>query len=108
MATQEEISGIFPAMLENFQSDKAADANATIQFDLSGDNGGMYWLKVENGAATHGQGEVDADMTVKANADDFLGIAKGETNPMQAFMMGKIKVDDMGLGMKMISWFGMG
>ncbi|MEL6307461.1 MAG: SCP2 sterol-binding domain-containing protein [Chloroflexota bacterium] len=108
MATQEEVNGIFPAMLENFQTDKADGANATIQFNLTGDNGGMYWLKVEDGSATHGTGDVESDMTVEANADDFYQIATGETNPMQAFMMGKIKVSDMGLGMKMISWFGLG
>ena len=108
MATQEEINGIFPAMLDNFQADKAEGVNATIQFDLSGDNGGMYWVKINDGAVTNGTGDVEADMTVKAAADDFYGIATGETNPMQAFMMGKIKLDDMGLGMKMIAMFGMG
>ncbi|MEL7433730.1 MAG: hypothetical protein AAFN11_07270, partial [Chloroflexota bacterium] len=71
MATQEEVNGIFPAMLENFQTDKADGANATIQFNLTGDNGGMYWLKVEDGSATHGTGDVESDMTVEANADDF-------------------------------------
>ena len=108
MATQEEINGIFPAMVENFQADKAAGVNATIQFELSGDNGGLYWVKIEEGSVTHGEGDVDASMTVKAAANDFYGIATGETNPMQAFMMGKIKLDDMNLGMKMISMFGMG
>lgn len=108
MATQEEINGIFPQMMENFQADKAEGVNSTIQFDLSGDNGGLYWVKIADGAVTHGEGDVEADMTVKAAADDFYGIANGETNPMQAFMMGKIKLDDMGLGMKMISMFGMG
>lgn len=108
MATQEEINGIFPAMMDNFQPDKAEGVNATIQFNLSGDNGGIYWVKIDDGSVTHGDGDVEADMTVKAAADDFHAIATGETNPMQAFMMGKIKIDDMGLGMKMIAMFGMG
>lgn len=108
MATQEEINGIFPAMVDNFIPEKASGVNATIQFELSGDNGGVYWVKIEEGSVTHGDGEAEADMTVKAAADDFHGIASGETNPMQAFMMGKIKLDDMGLGMKMIAMFGMG
>ena len=38
----------------------------------------------------------------------FYDIAQGNTQPMQAFMRGKIKVDDMNLGMKMISMFGLG
>jgi len=107
MATQEEINGIFPAMMDNFRADKADGVDAMIQFDLSGDNGGKYWVKISGGDVSHGEGDVEADMTVKAAADDFFDIANGSSNPMQAFMMGKIKVDDMGLGMKMIQIFNM-
>lgn len=107
MATKEEINGIFPAMMDSFRADKATGVDAMIQFDLSGDNGGKYWVKISDGETSHGQGEVEADMTVKAAADDFFDIANGSSNPMQAFMMGKIKVDDMGLGMKMIQIFDM-
>ncbi|MDQ7024797.1 MAG: SCP2 sterol-binding domain-containing protein [Anaerolineae bacterium] len=108
MATQEEINEIFPAMVGNLQADKAADANTTIQFELSGDNGGVYWVTVNNGTASHGTGAAEADLTVKAVADDFHSIVTGSMNPMQAFMMGKIKVTDTNLALKMINWFDMG
>lgn len=109
MASKEEINAIFPTMMDNFNADKADGIDATIQFDLSGDNGGLYWVNVSDGQVTHGEGQSESvDMTVKADADAFHGIATGETNPMQAFMMGKIKVDDMGLGMKMIGMFNLG
>lgn len=108
MATQEEINGIFPAMVENLQADKAADASTTIQFELGGDNGGVYWVKVNSGTAEHGTGAVEADLTVKAVADDFHSIVTGGMNPMQAFMMGKIKVTDTNIALKMINWFDMG
>jgi len=107
MATQEEVNNIFPTMVSNFRADKAEGVDATIQFELSGDNGGVYWVKINDGAVTHGDGEVESDMTVKADADAFHDIATGKSNPMQAFMAGKIKVSDMGLGMKMISMFGL-
>jgi len=108
MATQEEINGIFPAMMNSFRADKAEGLNATIQFDLSGENGGMFWVKIANGAVEHGTGSTAADMTVKAAANDFHDIATGKSNPMQAFMMGKIKVTDMQLGMKMMTIFQLG
>ena len=108
MATQEEINGIFPAMMDNFQADKAQGVNTTIQFELSGDNGGTYWIKIEDGSTTHGEGEVDADLTVRAAADDFYNIAHGNTKPMQAFMMGKVKVTDTNLALKMMNWFQLG
>lgn len=109
MATKEEINAIFPNMMNNFNPDKAEGLNAVIQFELSGDNGGLYWVKISDGAVSHGEGTSDTvDMTVKAEADAFHAIATGATNPMQAFMMGKIKVDDVGLGMKMIGMFNLG
>lgn len=108
MATQEEINGIFPTMIDNFRADKAEGVNTTIQFELGGDNGGAYWIKIENGSPTYGTGAVQADLTVKATAEDFLNIAAGQTNPMQAFMMGKIKVTDTNLALKMMQWFQLG
>jgi len=109
MPTKQEIDNIFPAMLESFRPEKAEGLSATIQFELEGDNGGQYWVSIRNGAVQHGEGPADDPrMTVKAAADDFFDIAAGNTNPMQAFMMGKIKVDDMSLGMKMIQIFQFG
>jgi len=108
MATSQEIQQIFPRMVERFQADKAGDLNAPIQFDLSGDNGSQYWIRIENGTCTTGTGPADnASMTVRATADDFFALVMGQINPMQAFMMGKLKVTDMGLGMKMTQIFGM-
>jgi putative sterol carrier protein len=108
MASQAEIDGIFPEMVKNFIPAKAEGVDTTIQFELSGDNGGTYWLKISPAGVEHGTGATDAGMTVKANADDFFAIATGQMNPMQAFMMGKIKVSDTMIGMKMIQMFGMG
>ena len=44
MASSEEIASIFPQMAENFIPEKAEGVDATIQFELSGDNGGNFWL----------------------------------------------------------------
>lgn len=108
MATPQEIAAIFPKMLSKFNADKASDLNAVIQFDLSGENGGLYWIKIADGQCEVGDGQAEnPNMTVKSTADDFLSLVNGNTNPMQAFMMGKLKVSDMGLGMKMTQIFGL-
>ena len=45
-------------------------------------------------------------MTLKANADDWFAVATGQTNAMQAFMTGKLKIlGDMGLAMKIQTMF---
>lgn len=107
MANAEDVRGLFPAMVDRFVPEKAGGIEATILFDLSGDNGGFYWIKIAEGAATTGVGEVsDPVMTVKASADDWFAVATGQTNPMQAFMSGKLKIlGDMGLAMKLQTIF---
>lgn len=107
MASADEVKSIFPAMVERFVPEKANGVNATILFDLSGDNGGQFWIKVADGGAEAGVGGVnDPSMTVKAAADDWFAVATGQMNAMQAFMTGKLKIlGDMGLAMKMQTMF---
>lgn len=107
MATAEEIKGIFPEMVSRLIPEKADGVNALIQFDLSGDNGGLYWVKVADGKAESGNGSVDnPTMTLKATADDWYAVSTGQMNAMQAFMSGKIKIQgDMSIAMKMQTMF---
>lgn len=111
MPTFDSASAIFENICTVFQADKAQTDTATIAFDLSGDNGGKYWVRVNNGTCEAGQGAPagNPDMTLLAAAEDWLGVANGTLNPMTAFMQGKIKVQgNMGLAMKMQSWFKLG
>ena len=105
--SREEIAGIFPEMVAHFLPEKAEGIDATVQFDLSGDNGGQYWLKIANKSATAGEGSVEnPKMTIKGTADDYAAMAQGTLNPMQAFMSGRIKIQgDMALAMKFMSLF---
>ena len=105
--SREEIARIFPEMVAQFKPEKAEGVNAAIQFDLAGDNGGLYWLRIADQTATTGEGKVeDPKMTIKGDADDYVAMAQGELNPMQAFMSGRIKIQgDMGLAMKFINMF---
>ncbi|GAB4522202.1 MAG: hypothetical protein OHK0046_34480 [Anaerolineae bacterium] len=100
MPTASEISTM---MVERFSADKAGDLNAVIQFDLSGDNGGQFYLNVADGAAEAHEGQAENPrMTLKSSTDEFYKILTGETKAMNAFMTGKIKITgDMGLAMKL-------
>ncbi len=107
MATNQEIAQIFPEMVQRFNASKAEGVNATIQFNLSGDNGGLYWLRIADGTCEAGQGQAEnPKMTLKAAADDWHAVSTGKTNAMQAFMSGKLKIEgDMGLAMKLQTMF---
>jgi putative sterol carrier protein len=107
MPTSTEIAQIFPTMCQRFVPEKAEGVNAIIQFDLSGDNGGLYWLRIAEGACESGEGQADnPKMTLRATADDYYAVVTGAMNPMQAFMSGKIKIQgDMSLAMKLQTMF---
>ena len=103
-ASREEVASVFSTMVQRFDAKKAEGVNGTIQFDLSGDNGGSYWLTIANGQAETGVGQSEnPKMTLKSSADDFYSMLSGGLNPMQAFMTGKIKIQgDTGLAMKLM------
>ncbi len=102
MATSQEIEQIF-AKMSSVDPKKIVGMNAIIQFDLSGDNGGMYWIKIANGTVEGGSGQTEnPNMTLRSTADDWAQVIAGTLNPMQAFMSGKIKIQgDMGLALKL-------
>ena len=101
------ITEISQMMTEGFVPEKSTGTDAIIQFDLSGENGGQFWLHINDGALETGEGAHDSPkMTLKANADDWVKVSTGELNAMQAFMSGKIKIQgDMSLAMKMQAMF---
>lgn len=103
------VAEIFNSMPARFQADKAAGANMSILFDLSGDEGGQYYVNITDGqlAVTPGAPAATPSATVKMTAEDFTAMSSGSLNPMMAFMTGKIKVDgDLNSVMKFQSLVG--
>jgi putative sterol carrier protein len=80
--------------------EKAAGLNVTYQFDLSGES---WTLKIADGAASISPGPAqNPNTTLIASTDDWMNIATGKLNPVQAFMQQKLKVKgDMGMAMKL-------
>src|SRR5437660_3337378 len=98
---------VFEQMPTFLNKEKAAGTNATIQFDLSGDQGGKWWIKIADSEATSGEGDAEnPNLTLLADAQDYVKISLGQLDGTAAFMQGKLKIKgDMGLAMKMASIF---
>ncbi|GAB4403572.1 MAG: SCP2 sterol-binding domain-containing protein [Bacteroidia bacterium] len=83
----------------------AADAlGATVKFVLEGEPGGVVYLDGRGAENTVSNADDDADCIVRVDHSEFDSMLTGETNPMAAFMSGKLKVEgDMGVAMKLTS-----
>jgi putative sterol carrier protein len=107
--TMATVAELFEKMPGQFQADKAGDMNAVILFDLSGEGGGQWSVKIADGACDITQGAADSPKaTVRMDAGDYHDMITGKLNPMMAFMSGKVKVEgDLNSVMKFQQLFGM-
>lgn len=108
MADFKAILGNLGKKIEAADPAKMKGVTATYQFDLSGDNGGVFHVNVDDGSATVVEGEHDSpNITISMAADDFDSMLEGKLNATSAFMAGKLKVKgDMSLAMKLQSLLG--
>ncbi len=98
---------LFDKMPAAFDPSRAEGVTATIQIDLTGDDGGTWLINIADGAVQVTQETID-DPTMKLTmgAQDYMDMVSGKLNPMNAFMQGKIKLQgDMGLAMKFQNMF---
>lgn len=94
---------VFAMMPQRFNAAAAAGVNATYQFDLTGDGGGTWQVKVSAAGAEVSEGAPGAaNITITMAAGDYLDMINGKLNPQMAFMGGKLKIKgDMSLALKM-------
>ena len=81
--------------------------HATFQFELSGDGGGTYHVKVEDGSIAVGEGPAaSANATIKMKGEDYVKMVNGKLSGTMAFLKGQMKIaGDMMLAQKMQQLF---
>jgi putative sterol carrier protein len=107
MPTKDEIDAFMNKMPGLFLPAKAQGLDTVLQLDLSGENGGKWWIKIADGKCEVTAGEASSPaMTLRSTADDLYAVLTGEANAVSSFMQGKIKVaGDMSLALKMQTMF---
>ena len=90
-----------------FNAETAGDLTADIQFDVSGEEPGTYYLNIEKGTCTFLEGESPAPaMTIHTPCEVWLAVSRGEMDGQMAFMQEKYTIDgDFSLLMKMNELF---
>lgn len=82
--------------------------NTVLHFDISGEQGGLYTLKIDNGVLSYQEGLIgDAKSSIRTSDKVFSELLNRETNPMMAMMTGKLKVSNPGEIMKYIKILGL-
>ncbi|MEM8558308.1 MAG: SCP2 sterol-binding domain-containing protein [Bacteroidota bacterium] len=91
-ATIDDVIASYP---DRFDAEKAEGVDATVFMDLSGANAKQVLLRVDGPTLTIEEDAAapdDPTLTLAADADDWLAIENGQTNPMMALMSGKLKL----------------
>lgn len=79
------------------------DINATYQFDIEGENGGQWYIilndtenKVEKGSLEN------PNCVITLSEGDLINLVQGNLNPQLAFMTGKLRVKgDIALALRL-------
>ncbi|KAF1532752.1 Hydroxysteroid dehydrogenase-like protein 2, partial [Eudyptes sclateri] len=92
-------------VIQGAMSDEYVRATQGVfQFELSGDDGGTWYidLKTKGGSAGVGKPPVTADVVMSMSSADFVKMFTGKLKPIVAFMSGKLSVkSDMVLAMNL-------
>jgi len=99
--------GVFDAMRGSFQPAKAKGVHARYQWDLSGPNGGEWWIDVNDGTYKMGKGKIDhPSVTFTAKDKDWVAICHDQLSGTWAYMTGRLKVrGDQGVARKLGEMF---
>ena len=99
----EDVKEVFKVMVDDFDPDAVGDMNAVLQFDITGDNGGKWVVKIADKQIEVNEGEADDPTTTLRMQDkDFLNMVNGDLNAVSAFMQGLIKIEgDMSVAMQL-------
>ena len=84
---------VFDSMRGSFQPAKAKGVHARYQWDLSGPNGGQWWIDVENGTYKMGKGKIsNPSVTFIAKDKDWVAICHDQLRGTWAYVTGRLKV----------------
>ena len=97
----------FEMMPLRFKPDKAAGTNAVIQYDISGEGGGVWHAVIKDGTCAMNPGPAPKPtLVLQATAQDWMSVITHAQTGQALFMAGRLKLKgDMGLAMKLGSMF---
>ena len=84
---------MFDGMRESFASNRAKGVHARYQFDLSGPNGGLWWIEINDSKCRMGRGRIqNPNVTFIASDRDWVALSNGRLPGLWAYMTGRLKI----------------
>jgi putative sterol carrier protein len=108
LGTDEVLRNIFEGMRDSFKPDAAGDVSATVQYDITTDDGLKQWsVTFDNGTCSVSEGPAtDPRLTMALPLVDFVRLIFNQVQGPQLFMSGKLKLQgDMMWAMQMQNYF---
>jgi len=86
----DELVALYP---DAFDPSEAEGMDAVIQLDIAGDDGGRYFLEIQDQEmdVTEGMHD-DPTVTVQTSAENWLDIHRGEASAMSLMMTGQLTI----------------
>ena len=90
-------------MRQSFRADKAKGLHVRYQWQLSGPNGGEWWIEVNDGTFKMGRGKIpNPNVTFIASDKTWVALSNGTLRGTWAFVTGRLKVrGDQGVARKL-------
>lgn len=102
--TVKEFFDLLPSKLD---AEAAEDLSVIYQFDLSGPQGGQYYVQILDGVCRVRQGtHSEPHVTLAMSGEDCLGVLTGHLPGASVAMSGRLRISgDIGLAMQLQSLF---
>ena len=101
------VAETFEVMPTIFNSAAAAGLNKTIQWNITGEQAGVYAFRIHDGVCEPVPGGVDKpDVTFTISDKDWIALTEGKLDAQSAFFSGQLKIaGDMGLALRVPQLF---
>ncbi|MFQ5892085.1 MAG: SCP2 sterol-binding domain-containing protein [Candidatus Methanofastidiosia archaeon] len=77
-----------------FDPKEAEGWDTIIQYDITGEGGGKFYLNIKDQMCDVFEGEAENyNLKITADIGDWFAISKGELSGQEAFFSGKLKVE---------------
>jgi putative sterol carrier protein len=87
------VQEVFNKISERFNPTSAKGLDAVCQFNITGEDGGKWYVILKEGGCQIQKGEAEKPtVTLTMPAETWLGMVNKQVSGMQAFMTGKLKV----------------